>query len=130
MPWAICHDPVGMEPILKGIDFAALLADKAFYSDALQLNLDQHGGLAVIPPKAGRKVQTRCDCALYKRPVTAALLSCDEVAEAGDLKAHFKVLSTVCPQAAEFFSSSPRNLLRPKGQGVVGRRRQCAIMIP
>jgi hypothetical protein len=60
------HDSVGVEPILQGIDFAALLADKAFDSDALRLNLDQRGALAVIPPKAGRSDQIRCDSVMYQ----------------------------------------------------------------
>jgi hypothetical protein len=34
------HDRVGVEPILEGIDFVALLADKALDSDVLRLNLD------------------------------------------------------------------------------------------
>jgi hypothetical protein len=41
-----------MDPILEGIDFSALLAEKAFESDALRLNLDRRGALAVIPPAA------------------------------------------------------------------------------
>ena len=59
------HDSVGVEPILQGIDFAALLADKAFDSDALRLNLDRRGALAVIPPKAGRKQPICCDFVMY-----------------------------------------------------------------
>ena len=60
------HDSVGVEPILQGIDFAALLADKAFDSDALRLNLDRRGALAVIPPKAGRKQPICCDFGMYR----------------------------------------------------------------
>jgi hypothetical protein len=65
------HDSVGVEPILQGIDFAALLADKAFDSDALRLNLDRRGALAVIPPKAGRKQPICCWCG---RPPTASVV--------------------------------------------------------
>jgi transposase len=60
------HHSVGVEPILKDIDFAAVLADKAFDSDALRLNLDQRGALAVIPPKAGRTDQIRRDFVMYR----------------------------------------------------------------
>jgi transposase len=60
------HDSVGVEPILKDLDFSALLADKAFDSDALRLNLNQRGALAVIPPKAGRKDDIRCDFVMYR----------------------------------------------------------------
>jgi hypothetical protein len=60
------HDSVGVEPILQGIDFSALLAAKAFDSDALRLNLDQRGDLAGIPPKAARTHQTRYDLVIYR----------------------------------------------------------------
>ena len=60
------HDSVGAEPILEGIDFDALLADKAFDNDALRLNLNERGALAVIPPKANRKTQIPCDFHMYR----------------------------------------------------------------
>jgi len=60
------HDSVGAEPILEGIDFDALLADKAFDNDALRLNLNARGALAVIPPKANRKTQIPCDLHMYR----------------------------------------------------------------
>ena len=39
------HDSVGVEPLITGVDFEALIGDKAFDSDSLR------GALAVIPPK-------------------------------------------------------------------------------
>src|SRR3954449_10253780 len=48
------HDSAGVNPLLKDIAFAALLADKAFDSDTLRADLNERGALAVIPPKADR----------------------------------------------------------------------------
>jgi transposase len=58
------HDSVGVAPLLKDLDFAALLADKAFDGDALRAELD--GALAVIPPKANRVTTIPCDFEMYK----------------------------------------------------------------
>src|SRR4029434_7627733 len=46
------HDSAGVAPLLTDLDFAALLADKAFDSDGLRTELDNRGAVAVIPPKA------------------------------------------------------------------------------
>src|SRR5258708_38999710 len=37
------HDSVGVEPLITGIEFDALLADKAFYNDWLRTELDKRG---------------------------------------------------------------------------------------
>ena len=43
------HDSVGVAPLLTDLDFAALLADKAFDSDVIRADLDDRGAVAVIP---------------------------------------------------------------------------------
>ena len=48
------HDSAGVAPLLTDLDFSALLADKAFDSDAIRADLDDRGAAAVIPPKANR----------------------------------------------------------------------------
>src|SRR3954465_4978399 len=64
------HDSVGVAPLLKDLDFAALLADKAFDSDAIRADLNERGVLAVIPPKANRAADIPCDFEMYKwRPL-------------------------------------------------------------
>jgi transposase len=64
------HDSVGVAPLLKDLDFAALLADKAFDSDATRAELNERGALAVIPPKANRVADIPCDVETYKwRPL-------------------------------------------------------------
>lgn len=60
------HDSVGVKPLIANIDFAALLADKAFDSNAIRAELDQRGALAVIPSKADRKPLIPHDAEMYK----------------------------------------------------------------
>ena len=60
------HDMKGVAPLIKGVSFNALLADKAFDADWLLQDLDQRGATAVIPPKANRKIQRQYDAEVYK----------------------------------------------------------------
>jgi transposase len=60
------HDSIGVEPLIKDIDFGALLADKAFDNDALRTELNKRGALAVIPPKADRARRIPCDFDIYR----------------------------------------------------------------
>jgi len=49
------HDIKGVEPLIDGVDFNALLADKAFDADWVLEELDVRRASAIIPPKANRK---------------------------------------------------------------------------
>jgi transposase len=60
------HDSVGVMPLIAGIDFKALIADKAFDSNAIRAELDERGALAVIPSQAHRKPQIPHDTEMYK----------------------------------------------------------------
>jgi transposase len=60
------HDRVGVEPLIEGREFGALLADKAFDTNAIRATLDERGVLAVIPPKSNRKTPIPCDMDMYK----------------------------------------------------------------
>ena len=60
------HDSVGVAPLIKDIEFGALLADKAFDNDWLRAELDKRGAIAVIPPKANRARRISCDFEMYK----------------------------------------------------------------
>src|SRR3954463_3996078 len=55
------HDSVGAAPMLKDLDVAALLADKAFDTNAIRADLNERGAQAVIPPKADRTTRIPCD---------------------------------------------------------------------
>ena len=60
------HDSIGVAPLIQELDFAALLADKAFDLDWLRAELDERGATAVIPPKADRAPPIACDFAMYR----------------------------------------------------------------
>ncbi len=60
------HDMVGVDPLIRGLCFDALLADKAFDADWLRAELNQRGATAVIPPKANRKQQIAYDKDMYR----------------------------------------------------------------
>jgi transposase len=60
------HDSIGVEPLITGVEIGALIADKAFDSDAIRAELNARGTLAVIPPKADRAQRIPCDFHMYK----------------------------------------------------------------
>jgi len=60
------HDTIGVEPLIAGVDFGALLADKAFDNDGLRATLKARGALAVIPAKSDRKAPIPHDAEMYK----------------------------------------------------------------
>ena len=60
------HDSVGVAPLIEGVVFDALLADKAFDNNAIRADLSERGAIAVIPSKADRKVPIPCDLDIYK----------------------------------------------------------------
>lgn len=60
------HDMKVVAPLIRGVSFDALLADKAFDADWLLQDLDESGATAVIPPKANRKIQHDYDVEVYK----------------------------------------------------------------
>ena len=60
------HDMKGVAPLIRDVPFGALLADKAFDVDWLLQELDERGAIAVIPPKANRKMQKDYNTHMYK----------------------------------------------------------------
>jgi len=60
------NDIMGVKPLIKGISFDALLADKAFDADWLRKELDERGVMTVIPPRSNRKVQYVYDKVMYQ----------------------------------------------------------------
>ena len=59
-------DTVGIEPLLAGIEFGALLADKAFDSNAIIADLDQRGVKVVISQHPRRAKPIKIDLEIYK----------------------------------------------------------------
>ena len=60
------HDMKGVAPLIRDVPFGALLADKAFDVDWLLQELDERRAIAVILPKANRKMQRDYDTQMYK----------------------------------------------------------------
>jgi transposase len=60
------NDIMGVRPLIDGVSFDALLADKAFDADWLRLELDARGALSVIPPRKNRKQLIQIDTEMYK----------------------------------------------------------------
>ena len=60
------HDLIGAPPLLVGVEFEALIADKAYDSNDLREQLQARGAMAVIPPKANRVAAIEYDSEMYK----------------------------------------------------------------
>jgi transposase len=60
------HDSIGVEPLINGLDFKALLGDKAFDNNWLRANLNERGAAAVIPSKADRAGRIPYDVEMYR----------------------------------------------------------------
>ncbi len=60
------NDIIGVPPLILGLEFDALLADKAFDANWLRMSLIEHGTQAVIPPRINRKTQINYDREIYK----------------------------------------------------------------
>jgi transposase len=60
------HDSIGVEPLITGLDFEALIGDKALDNNSLRANLDERGAIAVIPSKADRADPIPHDAEMYK----------------------------------------------------------------
>jgi len=60
------HDSIGVEPLLAGVAFGALIGDKGFDNDRLRRDIQERGAKAVIPPKANRNTEIPSDFAMYK----------------------------------------------------------------
>src|SRR5215470_7109500 len=60
------HDSIGVEPLITGLDFEALIGDKAFDNNWLRANLNERGAAAVIPSKADRAKRIPHDAEMYK----------------------------------------------------------------
>jgi len=59
-------DTVGVPPLIDGLSFKALIADKAFDSDAVLADLDDRGAKVVISQHPRRSQPRRIDKEMYK----------------------------------------------------------------
>ena len=60
------HDLIGVDPLLDGVEFETLIADRAYASNALREELEGRGAMAVIPPKSNRVDEIDYDVEMYK----------------------------------------------------------------
>ncbi len=59
-------DTVGVAPLIDGIEFGALLADKAFDSNNIVANLNERGAKIVISQHPRRSAPLQIDTEIYK----------------------------------------------------------------
>ena len=55
------HDMKGVGPLIKGVSFDALRAEKVFDADWLLQGLDERGATTLLLPKTNRKLQRNYD---------------------------------------------------------------------
>jgi transposase len=60
------YDTVGVEPLIEGIEFGALLADKAFDSNPIIAEVDKRGAKVVISQHPRRAQPLKIDAEMYK----------------------------------------------------------------
>ena len=70
------HDLIGVDPLLDGAAFEALIADRAYDSNALRDELEARDAIAVIPPRSNRVDEIDYDREMYKpAPAKAGVAS-------------------------------------------------------
>ena len=60
------HDTVGVAPLIKGLNFDALLADKAFDSNWIIGDMNERGAVICISQRPQRLAPLQIDLELYK----------------------------------------------------------------
>jgi transposase len=60
------YDTIGVAPLIKGIDFDALLGDKAFDANWIVEELDRRGAKVVISQRRNRLSPLAIDAEMYK----------------------------------------------------------------
>ncbi len=60
------YDPVGVAPLIKGVEFGGLIADKAFDINAIISDLTDRGAKIVISRHPRRTTPLKIDLDVYK----------------------------------------------------------------
>ena len=60
------YDTVGVEPLIRGIDFGGLIADKAFDSNWIIEEMNERGAQIVISQRPQRSKPLEIDAEIYK----------------------------------------------------------------
>ena len=61
------HDAPQAPALLEGMEYEFVIADKGYDSQKILDLIEEHGAVAVIPPRKNRKEQREYDRELYKR---------------------------------------------------------------
>ena len=91
------HDITEADTLLQGIDTDAVVADKAFDSDALLYTITGTGAKAVIPPRSNRNTPREYDVDQYKHRNLIERLFCR--------MKHFRRIATRYDKLAQRFAS-------------------------
>ena len=91
-------DTVGVEPLIEGIDFGGLIADKAFDSDTIIADLNARGAKIVISQHPRRARPLPLDRELYKWRHLIENFFCK-------LK-HFRAIATLYDKLARNFQAA------------------------
>lgn len=59
-------DTVGVAPLIQGLEFAGLIADKAFNSNVILADLDQRGAKVVVSQHSRRASPRAIDADIYR----------------------------------------------------------------
>jgi hypothetical protein len=60
------YDTVGVAPLIDGVEFGGLIADKAFDSDAIVAEMNERGAKIVISQHSRRSKPLVIDAEIYK----------------------------------------------------------------
>ncbi len=60
------YDTIGVAPLIKGVEFGGLIADKAFDADWIIAELNERGAKVVISQRPKRKAPRGIDLDVYK----------------------------------------------------------------
>ena len=60
------HDTLGVAPLIEGVEFSAILADKAFDSNWIIEDMNERGAKIVISQRPQRKQPLKIDAEIYK----------------------------------------------------------------
>ena len=103
-------DTIGVEPSIKGIGFAALLADKAFEADWITGEMNERGARIVIPRRRRREklLQIGAEVDKWRHLIENVLAILEEVKEIAmrSAKTDRNVPETIDPASAGI--NSPR----------------------
>ena len=78
-------DTVGVAPLIEGVDFGGLIADKAFDSDWILENLNERGAKAVISQHPRRTKPIEIDAEIYQWRHLIEISSANSKSSSGSL---------------------------------------------